>query len=303
MGALVNVWGGDDATHFEESLRSIVNQTQRTSELFVVADGPLSAEIELVLSQYEAHITELLRHGESLGLAHGRNTGLKAMRSDFVMLQDADDVSHPQRVEVLSRALGDSLATPVVTSSPMVEFASTTRRLLGLRPGPKPDQPLSDQLRRLNPINHPTAVLHRESFLLNGPYVPLHRLEDYATWASLTRERGLNFAIISTPMVAFRVTDDYFRRRGGWELMRSEYTLQSLLRRALPKPMRPATRLSRFAYTAAPAFARGMAARAMLTELLPSAVGVSLDEFLARPSQPEEFRILPHPHRSAAMPL
>lgn len=294
IGVLINVWGSDQADPFEESLRSILNQTRQATELFVVADGPLNTEVESVISRYQDHITELLRHREPLGLAQGRNTGLKAMRSDFVALQDADDISHPKRIETLSRALGDSSIIPVVTSSPMVEFASETREVLSVRPGPRNDQPLTEQLRRLNPINHPTVVLHRSSFMEHGPYYPLHKLEDYATWARLTRHVGVEFAVIDMPTVAFRVTENYLQRRGGRRLLRSELELQRLLRRTLPKAMSPALRLARLAYTAAPAVARGIIARRVLTKSASDLPFRTLDEFITWPGHSEVFGILPH---------
>ena len=281
VGVLINVWGGDNPSFFRDSLSSLTAQTVAPDEVVLVVDGPINAELEDVIREFDSFITSIVRHDKPRGLADSRNSGLQNLTAAYAVLQDADDLSHRQRIESVVAELEMSPSQITVLSSPMLEFSSSTRRIIGVRPGPSATSKLTEQLRRINPINHPTVVLHRESMLRFGPYQKIHKLEDYATWASLSSCPHIEFALIDTPLVGFRVTDAYLKRRGGWELAKSELQLQRLLRTALPRPPAATDAVRRLAYTTSPPSLRSLLARRYLSNSSLPTMWTSIDDFLS----------------------
>ncbi|MCU0641465.1 MAG: glycosyltransferase family 2 protein [Candidatus Margulisbacteria bacterium] len=86
------------------AIDSIVNQTHPVDEIIVVDDcSPDGAEIKKIAENFPR--VKYIRNQENLGLAGSRNVGLYAARSGAVAFLDADDESHPQRIEFQLRYL------------------------------------------------------------------------------------------------------------------------------------------------------------------------------------------------------
>ena len=253
---MLNVWRGDDPSFLQESIQSITSQTSRPDEFVIVADGPLNDQIETVLSIFSSDITKVVRLPGNRGLAQARNYGLLEMSSEYVLVQDADDISHPQRLEVCRAVIGASPGGVTVLSADMHMFESSSRRIVSTRRAVEDEAQLRKALRFRNPINHPTVMIDRHRFLTTGGYRTIDRLEDYATWAHLLRIPAVSFKFLPLPLVAFRMTDDYYRRRGGVKLLRSEFELQKLLKQTISEPPNFAHKFSRLCFTTSPSSVR-----------------------------------------------
>jgi len=86
------------ARYLESATRSILNQTHRELELIVVDDGSTDGSAEIVAALGDPRV-RLIRNERNLGLPASLNRGLSAARAGIVARQDADDLSHPQRLE------------------------------------------------------------------------------------------------------------------------------------------------------------------------------------------------------------
>jgi len=86
----------------DETLASVRAQTRPAAEIVVVDDGSTGAETLAALERAERAGARVLRqHNQGLGAA--RNAGVRAARSDLVVLLDADDLLAPT---FLARAVG-----------------------------------------------------------------------------------------------------------------------------------------------------------------------------------------------------
>lgn len=232
-GFLLNVWAGDDPQYLRASLLSIVNQSFGADEVIIATDGHLTEELDDVLAEFDASIDKVYRF-EKQGLSLVRNNVLPRLSTDYVLIQDADDISHPDRLRAAKDAIQACDQSPTIITTPMLEFDSNDGSILGVRPGLQVG-PVSPQLRLWNPINHPTVILDRNQFLALGGYRHLRYLEDYLTWCSLLKYSDCSFATLNVPSVCFRVTENYWKRRAGIQFLKNELHLRHALKSSLPE--------------------------------------------------------------------
>lgn len=88
------------------ALRGLQQQSWRNLQILVVDDASTDHSVQLVsdLAREDKRIT-LLRHSRNQGTYAARNTGLAVAKGRFITVHDADDWSHPQKIEQQARAL------------------------------------------------------------------------------------------------------------------------------------------------------------------------------------------------------
>jgi glycosyltransferase involved in cell wall biosynthesis len=229
---LLPVYRGDRADHLIRAFQSTVTeQTLRPSEVVVVQDGQITADLASALERLESASpvpVRRLRLTHNVGLAQALQCGLSACSHEVVARMDADDISLPHRF---------ATQVPLVESgvdlvgSSLVEFGEdadgTSTRTLRIPPLAPAD--IAEQARLRSPFNHPTVVYRRSAVLQAGGYRELPLLEDYWLFTRMI-DSGAVVANIEEPLVLYRVDAGSYERRGGWRLLRSEVGLQRRLR-------------------------------------------------------------------------
>ena len=227
---LLPVYRGDHADHVARAFRStVLEQTLRPSEVVVVQDGQITAELASALEWAESASpvpVRRLRLTHNVGLAQALQCGLSACQYEVIARMDADDISLPHRFAV---------QVPVVEAgvdlvgSAMVEFGEGASEGV-LRIPPLQALEIASAARLRSPFNHPTVVYRRSAVLQAGGYRELPLLEDYWLFTRLI-DSGAAVANIADPLVLYRVDSGAYRRRGGLGLLRSELALQRRLHR------------------------------------------------------------------------
>ncbi|MCL6471332.1 MAG: glycosyltransferase [Firmicutes bacterium] len=147
------------AEFLRESIESILNQTEADFELIIVNDGSTDNSEDIILSYSDPRIVYVKQ--ENAGEAAARNTALEHAKGEFIVWQDADDVSLPIRLEVLKRQF----------TSPSIGFTHSDMLLIN-----DLNQPISywqsrniskERLLRLflkigTPFNNPSMMLRRK---------------------------------------------------------------------------------------------------------------------------------------------
>ncbi|MBO6170241.1 MAG: UDP-galactopyranose mutase [Bacteroidales bacterium] len=86
-------------------LDSIVNQTYKNLEIILVDDGSVDGSGR-ICDEYAGRDGRIrVIHQENGTLPRARNSGLKAASGDYIIMPDGDDVTHPQMIEFLYKAI------------------------------------------------------------------------------------------------------------------------------------------------------------------------------------------------------
>jgi FkbM family methyltransferase len=93
---LMAVWNG--ARFVEEAVASILRQTFKEFEFLIIDDASTDDTPER-LRRFSDDRIQLIRNPSNIGLTRSLNRGLALARGSLVARQDADDVSHPRRLE------------------------------------------------------------------------------------------------------------------------------------------------------------------------------------------------------------
>jgi glycosyltransferase involved in cell wall biosynthesis len=86
------------ALYLREAVDSVLKQTCTDFELIVVDDASTD-ETATILASYDDPRIRVHRFASNGGVSRARNMGLEMARGEYVALQDADDLSYPERLE------------------------------------------------------------------------------------------------------------------------------------------------------------------------------------------------------------
>lgn len=203
------------------SLDSIFAQTYVPSEVVIVKDGPLNAELDSVLDEYEDAYKEKIKIvalPENGGLGKALAAGLKVCTNEYIVRADTDDYSKPDRVEKQLKAMEAHSAD--VISCYVSEFDRDMEHPDKIKAVPVTHEEIMKYGRRRNPFNHPAVVFRKSRALHAGGYRHAPWIEDYDLWIRMLMDgsRGYN---LEEPLVCMRVNSDTYMRRGGREYLKS----------------------------------------------------------------------------------
>ncbi|WP_098408850.1 glycosyltransferase [Paramicrobacterium agarici] len=228
---LLPVYGNDEPSQFERAFNSSTSgQTLVPSEVVLVQDGPIPAELEQslerVINACPAPVVRVVIE-ERGGLARALTVGLERCSHDIVARMDADDVALSERFErqIVKMAEGYDLV-----GTGMYEFADDTSEVLGRRTPPVGSAEIARYARFHDPFNHPTVMYRKATVARAGSYEDIGLMEDYWLFARMI-QTGARVENLPEPLVMYRVGAGAYARRGGSKQFEAEWNLQRALRR------------------------------------------------------------------------
>ncbi|MEO8106544.1 MAG: glycosyltransferase [Actinomycetes bacterium] len=229
---LLPTYHADDPEHLRRAFASAVNeQTLRPDEVVLVRDGVVPPRLQRVIdelavgSPVPVNVVALERN---IGLGHALDAGLSACANEVVARMDSDDVSLPERFAIQIPLLAEGYD---LVGSALLEFSEHEDDVVGRRTPPLGQDEIRAWSRFHDPFNHPTVVYRRSMVQAVGGYRDLPLMEDYWLFARMI-DAGARVANVPEALVKYRVGAGAYARRGGWQLLRSEVTLQREFRAA-----------------------------------------------------------------------
>lgn len=213
--------------YIDTAIRSIwVEQTRKPDQIVLVEDGPLTPELDQVISKWQDEIGKaftLVKLNVNQGLALALNKGLEHCQGDIVVRMDTDDIAFPERIKEEVEFLEQHKDIDVVGSW-VSEFVDRRDNVVSIRKTPETSTQIYQYGKYRNPMNHPSVVFRKDTIMKNGGFRHLYLFEDYYLWVILLK-KGIKFHNIQKSLLWFRTSEDLYARRGGIKYALSEIKL------------------------------------------------------------------------------
>lgn len=191
------------ARHVRRAIQSILGQAAQDFEFILIDDGSTD-ETPQILGEFEDARIVRTRFPRNHGLVAALNHGLAEARGEYIMRQDADDISLPERLGRQSEFLDRHPEVTVVGSNAIqIDEQEVENGIL--------EMPRGLELRWhalfQNPFVHSAVMFRRDAVQRAGGYSAEPRaqyVEDYDLWLRLMWQRDI-LANLSEPLVKFRL--------------------------------------------------------------------------------------------------
>jgi teichuronic acid biosynthesis glycosyltransferase TuaG len=193
------------------SLDSLLGQTLDDIEVVLVVDGELATASEELVSMTQAKDDRLVvvRPGR-VGRAWALNVGLSAASAPFIGIQDADDASHPRRLEIQMDLLAREPELALLGTGARITVSTTDGADWFVPSEVPPVRRVGRAVLRSNPIVHSSVLARRSALDAVGGYDESRRAQfDYDLFLRL-HAAGFELGICDLPLVLHRRHPDQF---------------------------------------------------------------------------------------------
>ena len=214
---LMSVYFKEQPNNLRQAMESMRQQTVPTDDFVLVCDGPLTDELDAVISEEQeklGKVLQVLRLPQNSGLGNALNEGLKLCKNELVARMDSDDISRTYRcekqLELFERYSDISLSSGTVS-----EFIDDPADPTGKREVPITDEEIRVFSRKRNPMNHPCVMFRKSAVEKAGGYKETYHLfEDYYLWVRMLM-KGFKARNSKDILLDMRSPADMYLRRGG----------------------------------------------------------------------------------------
>lgn len=220
---LMSVYKNEQPNFFDASLKSILcDQIQKPDEFVLVCDGPLTDELESVISKYNKQypdIFKVFRTEQNQGLGKALNFGLTHCSNAIIIRADSDDICVPERIAVQVDYLNKNPNISIVSSF-IDEFNEDYLKPINVKKLPLKNDELVEMAKIRNPINHMASAFRKDAIIDIGSYHHIPYVEDYELWVRAI-VNGYQLGNIDKILVHARIGNGMVKRRGNKEYIKS----------------------------------------------------------------------------------
>lgn len=177
---LMSVYKNDKPEFLDLAIASMACQTVEPKDFVIVCDGPLTSELDATLEKWQEVLVKRLtlhRLNKNHGLGFALNVGLSLCKCDIVARMDSDDISRPERCEILlSKMISEGLD---LVGGAIEEFDRSAGDMGVVRMPPLTKKDIDTWLKGRNPFNHVSVLFDRHVVEGAGGYEPFPWMEDY----------------------------------------------------------------------------------------------------------------------------
>lgn len=196
----------NDEKFIEKAVTSILRQTFRDLEYIVVDDGSTDKTLEILhsIANVDARLKVLSQN--NLGPAAARNKALSFAKGKYIALQDSDDVSAPDRLQLQWQQLYE-LQNESAISCTSYEVISSSDAVITFNNKIYKDIN-TNILKGRFCVCHPSILVPKEQIMKAGGYNPFYKkTEDYDLILRLI-ENGARFFKINKPLYQLRIREN-----------------------------------------------------------------------------------------------
>ena len=226
---LLCTYRNENPLHLKECLDSILSSTVHPNEMVIVKDGPLTLELDEVISvttfPFETKTIQLPTN-QTLGIA--RREGVNAAKHDWIALMDSDDYMAPNRFVI---QLAEIMKNPNIDiiGGQIAEFNILRSQTHTLRKVPTCHTEIMAFAKKRNPFNAMTVMFKKNLAIKSGNFRHFPGFEDYDLWTRMIANGAL-CQNSSEILVYARTGVGMYQRRRGFDYIKQEWRMQRQLR-------------------------------------------------------------------------
>jgi len=200
ISVVMSVFNG--ASHLEEAITSILQQTFANFELIIVNDASTDATGD-ILEKFDDCRIRVITNPNNLGLTRSLNIGMAAARGKYIARMDADDLSLPHRLERQWQFLESHPDYALVGSSYYrIDEQGEIRALIQVL---TEDADIRAGLTQQNWFGHGSVMMRREAVEQVGGYdEDFTYAQDYDLWLRMSEH--VKIANLEEPLYCWRVS-------------------------------------------------------------------------------------------------
>jgi len=177
----MSVYNGKE--YLRQAIESILNQTYQNFECIIIDDCSTDSSLKIINSYDDSRI-KVLHNNLNFGLSRSLNIGLSLSQGDYIARMDADDISLPQRFDVLKRYMDNNPDVGICGS-----WAETIEKSpRKLTPDCSPEN-IRTELFFHNIIIHPSVIIRKS--VLEGNHLEYNEkllfAQDYDLWVKCSK--------------------------------------------------------------------------------------------------------------------
>lgn len=230
---LMSVYYKEQPEYLRQSVNSMMEQTVRTDDFVLVCDGPLTPELDAVVSQFledYPDIFQVVRLETNQGLGHALNIGLKHCKNELVARMDSDDISLPERCAMQLQKFEEDPELAVISGT-IQEFEGSVDHVTAVKSLPQKHEEIYEYAKMRCPFNH-VAVMYKKSAVLQaGGYQEVPQYEDYDLWVRMLMD-GVKSYNLPKSLCLVRMDNGVYDRRGGWDYLKKVAAFRTKMRKA-----------------------------------------------------------------------
>ena len=220
FSVLISIYKKENPHWLKEALDSVFVQTIQPSEIVMVKDGPLTDELEAVLSEYSAKypIFNFVVNETNLGLGLALQKGVLDCKNEIIARMDTDDIIPSDRFEKQLTKIEEGYD---VVSCWSQLFIGDRSNVIAVKTRPENHEDIVKLAHRRSPVCHAAAFMRKSAILRAGNYQHRQYYEDYNLWVRMIQS-GAKFYNVQEVLYDVRTTEEQLRRRGGWAYLKNE---------------------------------------------------------------------------------
>ena len=217
---LMSIYKKEKPAYLIQALDSMLNQTVSPDEIVMVKDGLLTHELEDVLQDYDSlhpGMFNFVSYDKNHGLGYALSQGMLACSNEIVARMDTDDIACPDRMEKQLAAIDGGLD---MVGSDVIEFVMSPNDPVAATDLPKGIDGIRSYSKRRNPFRHPSMTFRKSKVIEAGNYSS--EFLYFEDWDLFNRMLACGCLAnnLSGPLVAMRVSEDFYARRGGSQYLK-----------------------------------------------------------------------------------
>ncbi|MDA1338530.1 MAG: glycosyltransferase [bacterium] len=212
-----------------ESVESIKTQTFSDFEHIVIDDCSTDNTLKILNSLQNYSQLKVVKLKEHIGLPHIRNLGIKYSKGEYIVWQDADDISYPERLQKLYEFMQQNPQVGICGSN--IEFfgksSNTTYRKYYQK-----DKNIRKHIFKFSPISQPSAIIRKAVLKQVGVFDEKWRTAEDLELSFRIGEK-YKFANINQPLLKYRLHNKSttFKDLKNTEIRTLKIRLKYLLKR------------------------------------------------------------------------